>query len=137
MRWLPWAEYCYNTSFQASLRTSPFKVVYGHEPPSLRTYEPGDARLAAVEAAAGSHRTYRSILEHEGTMCRRCSSGELVIRARRKVRVGRGEDDSEQRALGEGEDVIGERRRGQGQGLRQREGKVGRGVGNCDGVVEG
>ncbi|BAF14549.1 Os04g0389000, partial [Oryza sativa Japonica Group] len=51
LRWLPWAEYCYNTSYQSSLRTSPFRVVYGREPPTLRAYEPGSTRLLAVQQA--------------------------------------------------------------------------------------
>jgi hypothetical protein len=41
-------EYCYNTSFHSSLRSTPFKVVYGREPPSLRAYTLGEARLSAV-----------------------------------------------------------------------------------------
>lgn len=49
LRWLPWAEFCYNTSYHASHRTSPFRVVYGHTPPVLRSYEPGSARLPAVQ----------------------------------------------------------------------------------------
>jgi hypothetical protein len=48
LRWLPWAEYIYNTAFQSSLRETPFKVVYGRAPPSIRSYEPGDTRVAAV-----------------------------------------------------------------------------------------
>jgi hypothetical protein len=48
LQWLPWAEYCYNSSFQASIRTSPFKMVYGRDPPSIRTYIEGEARLLAV-----------------------------------------------------------------------------------------
>jgi hypothetical protein len=48
LQWLPWAEYCCNSSFQTSLCTSPFKVVYGRDPPSLRAYSPGEARLSAV-----------------------------------------------------------------------------------------
>jgi hypothetical protein len=50
LQWLPWAEYCYNSSFQASLHASPFKVVYDRDPPSLRTYSPSEARLPAVDA---------------------------------------------------------------------------------------
>jgi hypothetical protein len=49
LRWLPWAEYCYNTSFQSSIRTSPFRVVYGHDQPTVRSYSPGDTRLPAVD----------------------------------------------------------------------------------------
>jgi hypothetical protein len=49
LRWLPWAEYCYNTSFQSALKCSPFKVVYGREPPTLMSYVPGAAKVAAVD----------------------------------------------------------------------------------------
>jgi hypothetical protein len=48
LRWLPWAEYTYNTAYQSSLRETPFWVVYGRDPPSMRSYEPGDTRVAAV-----------------------------------------------------------------------------------------
>jgi hypothetical protein len=48
LRWLPWAEYTYNTAFQSSLRDTPFRVVYGRDPPTIRSYEPGDARAPAV-----------------------------------------------------------------------------------------
>jgi len=49
LRWLPWAEYCYNTSFQTALKTTPFQVVYGRLPPSLLSNEPGLAKLPAVD----------------------------------------------------------------------------------------
>ena len=48
LRWLPWAEYTYNTAYQSSLRETPFRVVYGRDPPSMRSYEPGETRVAAV-----------------------------------------------------------------------------------------
>lgn len=37
-RWidfLPWAEYLYNTAYHHSLGTTPFKIVYGRDPPPL------------------------------------------------------------------------------------------------------
>ncbi|WVZ96354.1 hypothetical protein U9M48_042006 [Paspalum notatum var. saurae] len=49
IQWLPWAEFCYNSSFQASLGTSPFKVVYGRDPPTLQQYNGSSARLPAVD----------------------------------------------------------------------------------------
>jgi hypothetical protein len=48
LRWLPWAKYIYNTAFQASLKDKPFKIIYGHDPPSICSYEPGETRVAAV-----------------------------------------------------------------------------------------
>jgi hypothetical protein len=48
LQWLPWAEYVFNTAYQSSLRDTPFRIVYGRDPPSIRSYEPGDTRVAAV-----------------------------------------------------------------------------------------
>jgi hypothetical protein len=49
LRWQPCAVYCYNMSYQSSLRTSPFRVVYCHELPTLRAYDPSSSRLPAVQ----------------------------------------------------------------------------------------
>jgi len=49
LRWLPWAEYCYNTSYQTALKATPFEVVYGHSPPTLASYRPGLARVVALD----------------------------------------------------------------------------------------
>ncbi|KAL6315220.1 hypothetical protein AAG906_037452 [Vitis piasezkii] len=35
VQWVPWAEFCYNTSLYASTCKTPFEVVYGREPPQL------------------------------------------------------------------------------------------------------
>jgi hypothetical protein len=35
LRWLPWAGFCFNTSYQSALRTTPFKVVFGRDPPTF------------------------------------------------------------------------------------------------------
>jgi hypothetical protein len=49
VQWLPWAEFCYNSAYQSSLRTSSFRVVYGHDPPAILSYTPGAARLPAID----------------------------------------------------------------------------------------
>ena len=48
LRCLLWAEFIYNTAYQSALKTTPFQIVYGREPPSIRSYEPGETRVAAV-----------------------------------------------------------------------------------------
>ena len=48
LRWLPWAEFVFNTAYESSLRDTPFRMVYGRDPPSIRSYEPGETRVAAV-----------------------------------------------------------------------------------------
>ena len=35
LQWLPWAEYCYNTSYHSTLKDPRFRGVYGRVPPSL------------------------------------------------------------------------------------------------------
>nr|GEV63184.1 Ty3/gypsy retrotransposon protein [Tanacetum cinerariifolium]GEV63232.1 Ty3/gypsy retrotransposon protein [Tanacetum cinerariifolium] len=37
IEFLPWAEFWYNTAFQTSIGVTPFKVVYGRDPPSAIT----------------------------------------------------------------------------------------------------
>jgi hypothetical protein len=49
LRWLSWVEFCYNTSYQIALHTTPFKVVYGRDPPALVPYQPGAARVQALD----------------------------------------------------------------------------------------
>ena len=38
VRWIPWAEQCYNTSIQSSSKKTPYEVVYGKLPPTLLSY---------------------------------------------------------------------------------------------------
>lgn len=49
LRWLPWVEYCFNTSFQSALKATPFQVVYGREPPAMIPFQQGSARVVAVD----------------------------------------------------------------------------------------
>ncbi|KAL0560774.1 hypothetical protein IC582_001187 [Cucumis melo] len=38
VKWITWAEYWYNTTFQKALGMTPFQVVYGRKPPPLLSY---------------------------------------------------------------------------------------------------
>jgi hypothetical protein len=49
LQWLPWAEFCYNTSLQSALKTTPFEVVYGRPPPTLIPFQSGSTRVATVD----------------------------------------------------------------------------------------
>lgn len=39
-RWLLWVEFCYNTLLHSSCRMTPYRVLYGKDPPTLLTYVP-------------------------------------------------------------------------------------------------
>lgn len=49
VKWLPWAEYWYNTSYHWSIQMTPFKMLYGRDPPKLVSYERGSAVTFAVD----------------------------------------------------------------------------------------
>lgn len=42
-------EFYYNTSFQSSLKMTPFQVIYGRASPALISYNPGVAKVVAVD----------------------------------------------------------------------------------------
>ena len=50
VKYLPWAEFAYNTSFHGGARFTPFRLVYGHDPPTISSYVRRSTDLEAVEA---------------------------------------------------------------------------------------
>lgn len=46
-QWLPWSEYWYNTSHHSSTKLTPFKALYGRDPPKLLRF--GDVPTANAE----------------------------------------------------------------------------------------
>ncbi|XP_068645194.1 uncharacterized protein [Aristolochia californica] len=55
IEWLPWGEYCHNTSFHTTLQATPFKVLYGRDPPRLLSYIAGSTRVDALDQALLDH----------------------------------------------------------------------------------
>ena len=49
VKWISWAEYCYNTSIHTTTKKIPFEVVYGKPLPNLLSYVARTARTEAVE----------------------------------------------------------------------------------------
>jgi exonuclease VII small subunit len=47
--WLPWVEYCYNTSTHSAHNLTPFELVHGRRPPTLLSYVKGIAQVEVVE----------------------------------------------------------------------------------------
>ena len=58
LQWLTWAEIVFNTAYQSSLRDTPFQVVYRRDPPTIRSYEPGDTRVAAITKNMEEHQEF-------------------------------------------------------------------------------
>ncbi|KAL8128454.1 hypothetical protein V2J09_017609 [Rumex salicifolius] len=48
-RWLPLAEWWYNTTFHSSARSTPYEILYGQPPPLHLPYLPGESSLAVVD----------------------------------------------------------------------------------------
>ncbi|GAB2269904.1 hypothetical protein Dimus_038810 [Dionaea muscipula] len=49
LKWLPWAEFYYNTSYHTAIKHTPFEIVYGRPAPPLLHFMPGSTSVAAVE----------------------------------------------------------------------------------------
>lgn len=48
-RWLSWAEFCYNSSFHTAIKCTPFRALYGRDPPPLIRYKGQPSPLGAVD----------------------------------------------------------------------------------------
>jgi hypothetical protein len=53
VKWLPWVEYTYNTSWHSSTGKPPFELVYGRPVLTLLSYILGTARVESVGQELG------------------------------------------------------------------------------------
>ena len=49
VKWLPLAEWWYNTSFHTAAKMTPFMALYGYHPPSITSYLRENSKVQAVE----------------------------------------------------------------------------------------
>ena len=48
-KWISWAEFWYNTTHHSTIGCTPFKVLYGRDPPALLRTTPGTTTVSLVE----------------------------------------------------------------------------------------
>ncbi|XP_031099869.1 uncharacterized protein LOC116004076 [Ipomoea triloba] len=62
---LCWAEFCLNTSYHEHLKTSPFRALYGREPPNIPAYAQNSTTVPVVECLIQErHQLLRSLREN-------------------------------------------------------------------------
>lgn len=49
IKWLPLAEWWYNTTYHSSIRATPYEIVYGQSPPVHLPYLPGESTSVMVD----------------------------------------------------------------------------------------
>ncbi|TYK19855.1 Transposon Ty3-G Gag-Pol polyprotein [Cucumis melo var. makuwa] len=64
VKWLPWTEYWYNTTFQRSIGMTPFQVVYGRQPPTILSYGSLLSKNSTVEEMLQERDVLISLREH-------------------------------------------------------------------------
>ncbi|WVZ15409.1 hypothetical protein V8G54_012975 [Vigna mungo] len=57
VQWLSWAELWFNCSYNASIKMSPFKALYGCDPPTIVPFRQETTVVAAVDQLLASHDT--------------------------------------------------------------------------------
>lgn len=62
-KWLPLAEWWYNTTYHASTGITPYEALYGQPPPSWKHYIPGTSTIDAVDTTLQDRQTMMQILK--------------------------------------------------------------------------
>ncbi|KAK4391075.1 hypothetical protein Sango_2170800 [Sesamum angolense] len=89
VHWLPLAAWWYNTSFHSSIRTTPYKVVYGQPPPTPIPYKALSSSIEIVDKSL-QHReaTVKMLKEHLHNAQHRMKTQADKKRSEREFAVG-------------------------------------------------
>lgn len=63
-KWLPLAEFWYNTNFHTGANATPYEILYGQPPPLHLPYLPGESNVAAVDRSMTARETAIQLLKH-------------------------------------------------------------------------
>lgn len=74
-QWLSLAEFWYNSNYQTSLKMTPFKVIYGYEPPQLSFELIAQSHVAAVDHYLKERQIVAKVLK------------ENLVRAQNRMRI--------------------------------------------------
>nr|MDZ8005329.1 RNase H-like domain-containing protein [Nostoc sp. DedSLP05] len=89
MKWLHLAEYWYNTTYHTAIKMSPFKALYGYDPPSPRDWISTDIRVAAAgDVIEETLETMRSLKENLQMAVNRMKQQADQHRTERTFEVG-------------------------------------------------
>ncbi|KAJ1703891.1 hypothetical protein LUZ63_003670 [Rhynchospora breviuscula] len=96
VKWVPLAEYWYNTNFHSSLHTTPFKALYGYDPPTLAL---GSAPRSSIESINDLLRQRQTMLinlksqliKAQERMKKFADSKRIIHVSQLKARVGTGQ----------------------------------------------
>jgi hypothetical protein len=67
-KWLPLAEWLYNTSFHTATKMTPFMALYGYHPPSITSSRKEKSKVQAVEDHIENQQQVLQILKYNLTM---------------------------------------------------------------------
>nr|GEW94209.1 putative mitochondrial protein [Tanacetum cinerariifolium] len=63
-RWLPLAEYWYNTSFHTATKFTPYEIVYGQKPPLHLPYLPGESKKESIDRSLCAREQTIQLMKH-------------------------------------------------------------------------
>jgi hypothetical protein len=88
-KWLPLAEYWYNTSFHSALGTTTFQVLYGHPPRSLAIPDPTTVTVSDLSAWLTERNLLHKLIQQQLLRAQQCMKSQAdKKRSEKEFQVG-------------------------------------------------